>query len=44
MESYQLNVVEQLFKALSKKEASICNGLDAYETMKQIIRITNKII
>lgn len=44
MESYQLNVVEQLFQALSKKEASICNGLDAYETMKQTIKITNKII
>lgn len=44
MERYQLNVVEQLFHALSNKEASICNGIDAYETMKQVIKITNKII
>ena len=43
MESYQLNVVEQLFQALSNKEASICYGIDAYETMKHVIKITNKI-
>ena len=44
MDRYQLNVVEQLSQALSNKEASICNGFDAYETIKQITKITNKII
>lgn len=43
MECYQSNVVEQLFQALSNNDASICYGIDAYETMKQVINITNKI-
>ena len=42
MDRYQLNVVEQLSQALSNKEASICNGFDAYETIKQITKIANK--
>ncbi len=44
MNRYQFNVVEELFQALSDKEASICNGVDAHETLKQIFKITNKII
>ncbi len=44
MECYQFNVAEQLFQALSNNEASICTGIVAYETMKQVINITNKII
>jgi len=43
MDRYQLNVVEQLFQALSNKNSSICSGFDAYETIKQITKITNKI-
>lgn len=43
MSRYQYNVIEELYQALSNKEASICNGFDAYETLKQIYKITNKI-
>ena len=41
MDRYQYHVADNLFLALEGKEASLCNGTEALDTLKAMFEILN---